>query len=143
MASQTQVKQYLAYWFQLGKKVLLRNGAESRLPQPVIEGDRYSREFEDCWNEILSPESGDCFLQGMEQSIDELLSSEWELEQCSRCSMPVPMRTVGMPSSCCPCFDLPNWPNLDAPQPRLPVSTRLYLLNICNRLTLGTDTHPE
>lgn len=143
MASQTQVKQYLAYWFQLGKKVLLRNGAESRLPQPVIEGDRYSRAFEDCWNQILSPESGECYLQGMEQSIDELLSSEWELEQCSRCSMPVPMRAMGMPSSCCPCFDLPNWPNLDAPQPRLPVSTRLYLLNICNRLTLGTETHLE
>lgn len=142
MASQTQVKQYLAYWFQLGKKVLLHNGNESRLPQPVIQGDRYSREFEDCWNEILSPESGDCYLQGMEQTIDELLSSEWELEQCSRCSMPVPMRTMGMPPCNCPCFDLPNWPNLEAPLPRLPVSTRLYLLNICNRLQ-GTDSHQE
>lgn len=139
MASQHQVKQYLAYWFQLGKKVLIRNGAESRLPQPVVHGDRFSREFEDCWKEILSPESGECYLEGTEQTIEDLLSPQWEIESCARCSLSVPVRVVGMPPNCCPCFDLPTWPNLEAPLPRLPVSTRLYLLNICNRLTNPTE----
>ncbi len=141
MASQHQVKQYLAYWFQLGKKVLIRNGAESRLPQPVIQADRYSHEFEDCWKEILSPESGECYLEGTEQTICQLLSSEWEIESCARCSLSVPVKVFGMPATCCPCFDLPTWPNLDAPLPRLPVSTRLYLLNICNRLMETTETN--
>ncbi|MFM6190476.1 MAG: hypothetical protein ACKPEN_16815 [Planktothrix sp.] len=141
MASQHQVKQYLAYWFQLGKKVLIRNGAESRLPQPVIQGDRYSREFEDCWKEILSPESGECYLEGTEQTIAQLLSSEWEIESCARCSLSVPVKVSGLPATCCPCFDLPTWPNLEAPLPRLPVSTRLYLLNICNRLLETTETN--
>jgi hypothetical protein len=54
MASEQEVRQYLAYWFQLGKKVLIRNGQESLLPQPVIQGDRYSQAFEDCWQQILA-----------------------------------------------------------------------------------------
>jgi hypothetical protein len=139
MASQNQVKQYLAHWFQLGKKVWIRNGVESRLPQPVVQGERYSQEFEDCWNEILSPESGECYLDGTEQTIETLLSSAWEIESCGRCSLLVPIKTAGMPATCCPCSNLPTWPNLDAPLPRLPVSTRLYLLNICHRLEPTTE----
>jgi hypothetical protein len=134
MASQHQVKQYLTYWFQLGKKVVIQNGRETRLPQPAIRGDRYSRELEECWREILSPESGDCYLEGTTQTIAELLTPEWEIVNCARCAMPVPMRTRGMPSECCPCFDLPNWPDLESPQPRLPISTRRHLLDICHRL---------
>ncbi len=140
MASQHQVKQYLAHWFQLGKKVLIRNGAEFRLPQLVVQGERYSQEFEDCWKEILSLESGECYLEGTEETIQDLLSSKWEIEACGRCSLLVPRKTAGMPPSCCPCFDLPTWPNMEAPLPRLPISTRLYLLNICNRLTHTTET---
>ena len=59
MASENQVREYIAYWFQLGKKVLIRNGSEALLPQPVITGDRYSHEFEECWQKIISPDSGD------------------------------------------------------------------------------------
>ncbi|VXD21797.1 conserved hypothetical protein [Planktothrix serta PCC 8927] len=140
MASQHQVKQYLAHWFQLGKKVLIHNGTEFRLPQFVVQGERYSREFEDCWKEILSPESGECYLEGTEETIQDLLSSKWEIESCARCSLLVPIKTVGMPPTCCPCFDLPTWPNMETPLPRLPISTRLYLLNICNRLTDTTET---
>lgn len=134
MSSYRQVKQYLAYWFQLGKKVLLRNGEQSLLPQPLFEGDRYSPEFEKCWQEILSPESGDCYLEGTDVPISELLTNAWEIEECARCAMPVPARTRGMPASCCPCFDLPSWPNLDMPQPRLPANTQQHLHEICNRL---------
>ena len=134
MASYRLVKQYLAYWLQLGKKVAIRNGDRYLLPKPLFEGDRYSSEFEKCWQEILSPESGDCYLEGTDVSINELLSSHWEIEECARCSMPVPSPTRGMPPSCCPCFDLPTWPNSDMPQPRLPANSRQHLNDLCNRL---------
>lgn len=140
MASPDQVKQYLAHWFQLGKKVFIRNGEDYRLPQPVIIRERYSQAFEDCWTEILSPESGECYLEGTNQTIEDLLCSQWEIESCVRCSLLVPVKVAGIPPTCCPCFDLPTWPNLEAPLPRLPVSTRLYLLNICKRLTPDPET---
>ena len=49
MASESEVRKYIAYWFQLGKKVLIRNGSEGLLPKSVNAGDRYSNEFEECW----------------------------------------------------------------------------------------------
>jgi len=69
MASKHEVKQYLAYWFQLGKKVMTNNGSASLLPQPVIEGDRYSDEFETTWQQIISQDSGDCYLEGTQETI--------------------------------------------------------------------------
>ncbi|MEY2833558.1 MAG: hypothetical protein RLZZ574_2817, partial [Cyanobacteriota bacterium] len=36
MASATEVKTYLAHWFQLGKKLAWRNGEAELLPQKVI-----------------------------------------------------------------------------------------------------------
>ncbi|MEL7037401.1 MAG: hypothetical protein AAFO04_17530 [Cyanobacteria bacterium J06592_8] len=135
MASSHLVKQYLAYWLQLGKAVVLHNGDQKRCPQPIFSGNRYSWEFEQCWQEILCPDSGDCYLEGTEVPIRELLTSSWEIEGCARCSMPIPFRTRGMPPNCCPCFDLPNWPNSEIPQPRLPADTRQHLVNLCSRLT--------
>ncbi len=137
MASQYQVKQYLAHWFQLGKKVVLHNGQATRLPQPVIQMEQYSPEFEACWQEILTGQLGDCYLEGTEQTITELLSSAWEIDYCARCQMPIPMHTRGMPPNCCPCFSLKSWPNLEVPLPRLPIDTQHYLLNLCDRLTQG------
>lgn len=134
MASKHQVRQYLAYWFQLGKKVIIRNGDEALLPQPVIRGDRYSPEFEACWEKILSPESGECYLENTEETIAELLTPAWEIDPCARCTMPIPFRRQGMPAACCPCFDMPSWPDQETPQPRGPVSNQAHLLNICNRL---------
>lgn len=37
MATKQEVKEYLAYWFQLGKKVVVGNGKATFLPQPVFE----------------------------------------------------------------------------------------------------------
>lgn len=139
MASASQVKQYLAYWLQLGKKVLIRNGDAVLQPQPVIIGDRYSQEFERCWQTILSPESGECYLDGTEQTIAQLLTSEWELFVCSRCTMPIPLRVVGMPPERCPCFDLPGWPDLDTPLPRSPVNTQAQLQSIRDRLVSASN----
>lgn len=146
MASHTQIRQYIAYWFQLGKKVLIKNGQEAIIPQVVLSRDRYSQEFEECWLKILSPDSGDCYLEGTEQTIEELLSPEWEVDSCARCSMPVPSRVRGMPSGCCPCFDLPNWPDTETPLPRSPISNTAHLISICERLVRAnqeqdSDTH--
>jgi hypothetical protein len=137
MASEQQVKTYLAYWFQLGKRVLIRNGQDSLQPQSVIAGDRYSTEFEQCWQTILSQESGDCYLEGTHQTIEELLSGNWELSSCARCLMPVPMVTVGMPPIECPCADLENWPDNQTVQPRSPISNQTQLLKIRERLRMS------
>lgn len=134
MASEYQVRKYIAYWFQLGKKVLIRNGSEALLPKSVIAGDRYSQEFEECWQKIISPDSGDCYLQGTKETIGELLTPAWEMSPCARCAMPVPLRDSGMPAECCPCNDLAHWPNTEIPQPRSPVSSQLQLSGICDRL---------
>jgi len=135
MASEQQVREYLAYWFQLGKKIVLGKNQETWLPQPVLNGDRYSQQFEKCWQQILSLESGDCYLEGTDTTITQLLSSDWEIDPCVRCTMPIPLRTRGMPSLSCPCHDLPNWPNMDIPLPRSPVDTKRKLQSICDRLT--------
>jgi hypothetical protein len=133
MADENQVKRYLAYWFQLGKKVLLRNG-EALLPHPIIRGDRYSDEFEQCWQQLLDHQSGDCYLEGTTQTIRELLSPNWEISSCSRCQMPIPMIDLGPQSCLCPCNDLPDWPNNQLPCPREPINTKNQLQSILNKL---------
>lgn len=135
MASQQQVRQYLAYWFQLGKKVLIHSGQVALLPQPVISGDRYSEEFEAVWQQILSPDSGECYLEGTNETIAQLLTPAWELNPCARCSMPVPMRSAGMPPDACPCNDLSDWPNTSVPLPRSPVDSQTHLRDIRDRLS--------
>jgi hypothetical protein len=134
MASQEQVRQYLAYWFQLGKPVWVNGGQTALLPQPVISGDRYSPEFEQCWQQVTSAKSGDCYLDATDQTIKELLSPSWEINPCVRCAMPVPVASVGMPALSCPCIDLPLWPNTELPKPRLPVSSQAQLSQIRDRL---------
>ncbi len=134
MASEQQVKEYLAYWFQLGKKVLLHNGRESILPQPVFESDRYSLKFENCWQRILAQEGKNCYLEGTDQTIEQLLDSNWDVTSCARCGMPVPTIDLGMPSLRCPCDDLNNWPNCELPKPRLAVNSQTHLGKIQDRL---------
>lgn len=134
MAAPQQVKEYLAYWFQLGKHLKFDDG-HTVLPQPIITGDHYSPEFEACWQRILASGGADCYLEGTAQSVAELLSNRWDLQGCARCNMPVPILVLGVQDNACPCADLPNWPNLELPQPRLPVNSRNQLEQIRARLT--------
>lgn len=134
MASQEHVRQYLAYWFQLGKRVLIHGGRESMLPQPVIQGNRYSAEFEACWRRIMTAGAGDCYLEGTPQTIQELLSPTWDISPCSRCDMPVPMLSLGATVPSCPCSDMPSWPDLGLPRPRSPVDSNAHLSQIRDRL---------
>lgn len=152
MAARYQVKRYLAYWFQLGKPVVVQAGHATILPQPVIAGDRYSDEFETCWQFLLSPESGECHLEGTHQSIGDLLTSKWEISDCARCSMPVPMLNQGISDLSCPCNDLPNWPDTSLPQPRSPINSQTHLSGMRDRLhwrgarsgeTAASDSSPE
>lgn len=143
MASEEHVKRYLGYWFQLGKKVLIRNGQAAVLPEPLIVGDHYSQEFESLWQQLLSPDSGDCYLEGTEQTIAELLTPKWSVTACARCEMPVPLEDMGMPPELCPCNDLPTWPNPELPAPRSPISTQDRLRNIRDRLQNSSHSSPN
>lgn len=134
MAEPQQVKQYLAYWFQLGKALKFDRGA-AILPQPIFEGNHYSSAFEACWQQILASGGHDCYLAGTEQSLGELLSEAWEITDCARCEMPVPAFSLGTQPSDCPCTDLPSWPNTDLPHPRLPIDSHSQLEQIRLRLS--------
>ncbi len=134
MASEDQVRRYLGHWFQLGRKVYIRNGDRSVLPSPVIEGNHYSQAFEQCWQTLLAPESGECYLEDTDQTITELLTPQWEIIVCCRCVMPIPMTLGSMGVSACPCINLLSWPNLDLPQPRSPIDDQAQLGLIKERL---------
>lgn len=134
MASATQVRTYLAYWFQLGKKLVWRNGKEILLPQPIIQGERFSPQFEECWNKIMTLGGKDCYLEGRKETIADLLSSNWEITSCARCKMPVAMVESGIQPLDCLCSDLDNWPNDQLPAPRSPINNYVQLNNIKTRL---------
>lgn len=143
MASSEHVRQYLAYWFQLGKRAVINNGEERLLPTPIFQGNRYSDEFEQCWQYLISDSSGDCHLEGTRQTIAELLSPRWDVVACARCDMPVPMFVLGTApefSAACPCNDLPSWPDTELPAPRSAVDNQVELDRIRDRLK---DTSPH
>lgn len=137
MATTEQLKSYIAHWFQLSKPILYRGGERIYLTQPVLEGERYSAAFEGCWQQVHE-HAGECHLEGTTETIAELLTPKWEILDCSRCQMPVPIRHAGLPPENCPCHDLADWPNTELPLPRLPVNSADQLKNICNRLN-GTE----
>ncbi|MEM6518489.1 MAG: hypothetical protein AAF722_04045 [Cyanobacteria bacterium P01_C01_bin.70] len=133
MASVQAVQSFLAYWFQLGKPVVLQHRNMQTLPTPVFKGDQLSPAFQECWRQIMEhPES--CFLKGTHESISQLLSASWDIERCARCIMPVPMPVRGINSATCPCADLPTWPNYEVPIPREAVCTHTHLGNLRQRL---------
>ncbi len=134
MASHTDVKKYLAYWFQLGKHVVSDDQQVSYRPEKVIQGDRFSPEFENCWTEIIEREGKSFYLDGTDQTIAELLSPEWDVVSCARCDMPIPMPQVEIKPHLCPCNDLPGWPNEEIPKPRMPVDSYNHLYHMKKRL---------
>ena len=130
MASIEKVKKYLAYWFQLGKKVIINNGREEILPAKIYHGHTYSDEFEECWRKVNDLNNGDCYLENTLQTIQQLLSSQWDIISCSRCEMPVPMIELGIQPNLCTCNDLNNWPNNELPLPKEPINSKDQLNKI-------------
>lgn len=135
MASPEQVKTYLAHWLQLGKKLIFKDTKEIAMSDSVVKGDRYSEEFEACWQDILNRGGKNYYLEGTESSISELLSSQWNIRSCARCSMPIPKQELGVQSLDCPCVDLPSWPNFELPLPRAPIDPNSKIRSITERLT--------
>ena len=116
MASTQEVRQYLAHWFQLGKKVTVPDRA-SIFTLKVLRGNDYTTEFEDCWQQIVAQPQA--YLDGTDHTIAELLTDRWDVVDCARCTMPIPLPAVGMPQNLsCTCHDMPTWPNSQVPLPR-------------------------
>jgi hypothetical protein len=139
MASSEKVKLYLACWFQLGKKLIFDNGREILFANPVVKGNRYSDGFEACWQQVMTKEGKNCYLDGTETTIDALLSPAWDIAACARCQMPIPTRELRVQDSSCPCVDLPSWPNLELPLPHAPVNSNSRLHSISDRLRLKSQ----
>ena len=134
MATQHHVKHYLAHWLQLGKAIVKDGGEILYRPQKIIEGDRFSDDFEQCWAKIQRTGGKHCHLEGTDITIDQLLSPKWEIGACARCSMRVPTPTVVYSGLICPCNDLNGWPNDDVPRPRLPQNNKQHLQRVAARL---------
>ena len=135
MASFPEVKQYLAHWFQLGRKVYAHNGDLPLLPTKVFQDLNYSAEFDRCWELITTEQAGDCYLEDTTQTIAELLTAKWDVVECSRCSMPVPLPVASaIPMEGCPCVNVSHWPNNEVPAPISRTVIGSKLSNIQQRL---------
>ena len=139
MASQQEVQTYLAYWFQLGKSIHINNGQITRRPMPVLEGDRFSRDFQDCWQAIMAVGGRNCYLDGSSETIAQLLSPAWEITNCARCNIPTAMETVMPVAKPCACGDLDSWPNNELPPPHMPINNKEHFSRLKTRL----NEHPQ
>ncbi|NCJ06070.1 hypothetical protein GS597_05980 [Synechococcales cyanobacterium C] len=142
MAAQEQVKQFVASWMQLGKPIWIHGGQTAVKPKVILQGNQYSREFEACWVMMQSPEAGDCYLEGTNYTIANLLSSDWEILSCARCTMPIPLQSLGQNAVQCPCHDLAMWPNTELPLPRAPVDSTHHLQQL-QRMLRSRDAESE
>ncbi|MBD2176647.1 hypothetical protein H6F42_06925 [Pseudanabaena sp. FACHB-1998] len=135
MASRTLVKTYLAQWMQMGKAVHLPQQNKEVYIHKIIQGEKYSPVFNKLWDEISTAKAQEAYLNGTSQTISDLLSNQWEIIPCARCSLLVPCLDMGarVPISC-PCDDLVGHPNLESIAPRQPVKTLSHLDNLCDRL---------
>ena len=132
MATSAKIKSFLASWLQLGKAIEYHGGENKFQPDRILSIDGYSQEFEDWWSEFKA-DSQHWFLAGSHHPLSELFEAEWDIESCSRCDMPIPLRVAGINDSNCPCADLITWPNLELPQPRAPKNTGQNLRKILSR----------
>lgn len=134
------VKRYFAMWLQMGKKVFIENQNKLLGMNCVVRGESYTNKFEQLWSEISDPRLGDVYLEGTDESVQELLSPKWEVIACARCAMPVPVGMGPQVAQVCPCDDLGVSPNLEAIAPREPVITAKHLSSIMSRLQQGASS---
>lgn len=136
MALPIQVKNYLAYWFQLGRGLRMPPGETLVKPNLVLAHEGYSAGFEVIWRQLLDPHvAAHSYLDGTTQTIAQLLQPDWEICDCARCGLPIPMKSRGLPEMTCPCGDLDTLPNLDElPAPRQAADNNQVLQDVCGRL---------
>ncbi len=142
MANQTELRHYLACWFQLGKTVQVQNSGQTLRPNPVMKNGLYSDAFEDCWQQFQVQGLSKCFLDGTNQNLAELLEPKWELNSCARCTMPVAHKVGGITDITCPCTDLPGWPNTELPTPRGEQDQRSQLQRMKQRVYAAEERTP-
>jgi hypothetical protein len=135
MALPTQVKTYLSYWFQLGRGVRMPLAAGPVKPAAVLADGGYSTEFEALWHQLTQPQmAASSYLDGTEQTIAQLLETTWEIQDCARCNLPIPMKVAGLPSQSCPCDALKILPDIAEIPPRAPIDSQATLRRLCERL---------
>lgn len=135
MASRTFVKNYIAQWMQMGKSVSLSTQGEQVSIYKILDGEEYSSSFNKLWDEISTTKADQAYLDGTDQTINDLLSDRWEIIGCARCSLLVPSLDLGpRVPVCCPCNDLPSHPNLDLVAPHVPVKLSTAINGLCDRL---------
>ncbi len=136
MATPAHVRDYLSAWFQLGKAVVADepNGSRRILPNHVLNQSGLSTVYETVWAYIQS-HATQCHLEGTEQTIADLLSDSWDLEDCYRCGILAPIPTRGRCQSLgpCPCADLAYWPSDETLPPR-PANERFNNLSRLERV---------
>ena len=144
MASRTLVKNYLAQWMQMGKSITLSNHGEKVSIHKILQGEKYSDQFNQLWDQISTTKAEEAHLSGTDQSISDLLSNNWEIIGCARCNLLVPSLDLGARVPvCCPCDDLPNHPNLDLVAPHHPTTLVNHLDQLCDRLAQKNEDQED
>ena len=144
MASRTLVKNYIAQWMQMGKSISLSTQGKQVSIYKIINGEEYSSLFNKLWDEISTTKADEAYLDGTDQTIDDLLSDRWEIIGCARCSLLVPSLDLGpRVPVCCPCDDLPTHPNLDLVAPHVPVKLSTAINELCDRLISKNDPQED
>jgi hypothetical protein len=134
MAHAQSVRDYIAQWLQLGKKIIVGDTPVAKVPIRGVGG--YTPEFENLWHwltsEAIAPQA---YLSATDQTIAQLLSDRWEIVPCARCDtlIPMPASPTGYCPPC-PCTDLPNLPNLDLVLPHPPINSQVQLAQLAERL---------
>ena len=135
MATESQIKQYLACWLQVGKRVIHDDGEQDFHPPKILNDSGYSQEFEDWWDDVCQNASH-WHLEGCDRALDALFSPHWDIVECPLCVMPVPKLVAGVNDASCTCSDLELWPNLDLPKPHTPEDTHYKLKSLRDKLRL-------
>jgi hypothetical protein len=145
MAYPEQVKRYIASWLQLGRKISIDNssGTVTLSASKVVEGDKYTPEFESIWQQVSGLNSQNSYLEGTNEPISQLISPSWEIVPCSICNMLVATPQVGIKHSCCPCHDLPSWPDNNVPVPTGGINSQVALQQIRDRLLASNPHHSQ
>jgi hypothetical protein len=133
MATSQEIKGFIAQWLQLGKSIEHVDGVRCFKPSRILGYQGYSQEFEDWWQEFEA-DTKQWALSGTHHPLSDLYSPLWEISSCARCDMPVPLQASKSNEGFCPCHDLPNWPNTELPQPRVPLDSDLKLRKIFAKL---------
>lgn len=135
MATPTELRHYLSHWFQLGKRLII-NGTPHSIT-PTLNTDRPSPEFETIWQQALA-QPHLAHLEGSDKTISELLTGNWDIIECARCDMPIPLKKAGITDNACVCDDMTTWPNSDTLAPHNPINTNDRLLQLRHHLTPTT-----